>query len=778
MYAFPSEQWQSINTLGQQVDLHLNRLGVGLTMGGEPTYVSATDFESQQWRFAALGEDKRRLAEQMLRKLRDRFAPAGALLHYGLGKQYPGEPYPRWALGCFWREDGKPLWHHGDSLYNRACQSLTIEDGYRFIQKLAQQLGIPLELVIPAYESDAPDPTGFVLPVLPIRQDGATVWASCRWALANETTSLILISSHTSVGMRLPLGQLVEPSQLLDEAEQSLDAPPTIAAPEPRMHATNSIQVALCIEVQDDYIRVFIPPMTYVRGYVDLLAAVEQVATALGYPVIIEGYRPPANQGIQGFQITPDPGVLEVNIHPAATWEELVHIHTTLDEVAKDLGLGTIKFARDGRFIGTGGGSHITLGGSHPTQSPLLRRPDLLQSFITYWQHHPSLSYLFAGEFVGPTCQSPRVDESLHDNLYHLELAFQALVPDRPVPPEVVDHLLRPLLVDITGNAHRTAFCIDKLFPSHAPVMQLGLLELRGFEMPPTSQLRLLQMLLVRACLAWFWETPYRQPLKRWGATLYDRFMLPHYLETDLATVLEELQQAGYPLQQEWFQPFWDFRFPHHGQIQLAHAPNLCLELRHALEPWPVMEPLEGGGTSRVVDDSMARIEVKLKLPQEQTSGSETSHQRYTLLCNGRRVPLQPIENSTNYVAGVRYRARSLHWKSFQRMGQGCAADILDHLQNQFQPPAQLHFEVFDCEQQQFLGGCAYQVAYDDGGDYLTWPTSASEAQQRWQGRVVEHCSPAVSSPLPELAINPYLPFTLDLRYPHPAFSSIADSSS
>ena len=347
-------------------------------------------------------------------------------------------------------------------------------------------------------------------------------------------------------------------------------------------------------------LHVFLPPIASARSFVDLLTALEATAESLDLPVVLEGYGPPWNQGIQGFQFTPDPGVLEVNIHPVGSWTELVDLHTALDDEAFACGLTCERYGLDGRPLGTGGGAHITIGGSTPTASPLLKRPDLLRSLITYWQHHPSLSYLFSGQFIGPTSQSPRVDEARHDSLYELEVAFLSLAPGATVPPELLHPLLGPFLADITGNTHRTALCIDKLFPPDNPALQLGLLEFRSFEMPAHPELRLLQMLLIRALVAWFWQTPFTQPLRRWGTALGDRYLLPHYLQQDFAAVLQQLTEAGYGFQADWFIPFWERRFPRYGQIALVDNPARSLEVRAALEPWPVIGDLSQAGTSQI----------------------------------------------------------------------------------------------------------------------------------------------------------------------------------
>lgn len=802
---FPEQSWEDLDRLGEQVDAYLKDADVRLTMGGEPTFVSIDDFQAEEWNSAAVGPQKRGLADQLTRRLRDRFAPGG-FLHYGQGKWYPGESLPRWTFSLFWRRDGVPVWRDASLIADEKTDHAADEAQARvLLTAIAGELRLPAENVLPAYEdpaewilkeaklpenvdpldsrlADAEErrrlarvfargldkPAGHVLPVQAWNSRSGRSWVSEKWS--TRRGHIFLIPGDSPVGFRLPLAALPHlPSNdypyinPLDPAverqplpEFHADGGRPLATLAGRPSATDKTQpreptyeelgghvrTALSVEPRDGRLCVFMPPVAALEDYLDLLASVERAAASLGLPVHVEGYPPPQDERLNVIRVAPDPGVIEVNIHPAANWRECVDITTAVYEEARLCRLGAEKFMIDGRHTGTGGGNHVVVGGVNPDDSPFLRRPDLLKSIVLYWQRRPSLSYLFSGLFIGPTSQAPRIDESRHDSLYELEIAL-AQVPapgnaELP-PPWLVDRLFRNLLVDASGNTHRSEICIDKLFSPDSPTGRLGLVEFRGFEMPPDARMSLAQQLLVRALIARFWKAPVDGNFVRWGTALHDRFMLPHHVWADFLDVLEDLRQHGFPLKPEWFEAQLEFRFPFYGEVSYEGS---RLELRQALEPWHVTgETGAVGGTVRYVDSSVERLQVKL----------ETAYpERYTVACNGRPVPLKATVAGGPAAAGVRFKA----WQPASGFHPTLPVN------------SPLTFDIYDSWTGKAVGGCIYHVAHPGGRNYETFPVNGYEAQARRLSRFEPWGHRAGAYRLqPEIA-NPEFPWTLDLRRP------------
>ena len=553
------------------------------------------------------------------------------------------------------------------------------------------------------------------------------------------------LPSHAQ--LRLRVGETRKsPSEnsVLGVSGRSISSDPLDALKMPAMFESASwiTRTFMCAEPRNGKLYVFMPPTSSLEDYLEVLAAVEATAEAMGLPVIIEGYEPPRDARLTVLRVTPDPGVIEVNVQPAASWSELTKHTNFLYEAAHQTRLSTEKFMVDGRHTGTGGGNHFVLGGATPSDSPFLRRPDLLASMVAYWHNHPALSYLFSGLFIGPTSQAPRVDEARHESVRELEVAFEEMRRQQSlfnnVPPWMVDRALRNLLVDVTGNTHRAEFCIDKLYSPDSSTGRLGLLEMRAFEMPPHARMSLAQQLLMRALVARFWKTPYQpSSLIRWGTGLHDRYMLPHFIWADLCDVIEELNQAGYAFKPEWFAPHFEFRFPHIGEMDVN---NVRMDIRMALEPWHVMgEEGMQGGTVRYVDSSLERIQIKVNGFVEG---------RHVVTCNGEAVPLHPTGTQGEYVAGVRYRA--------------------------WQPPNCLHptigvhapltFDLVDTWMHRSLGGCQYHVAHPGGRNYDTFPVNAYEAEARRLARFFRIGHTPGEVRVDKQHLNPDFPFTLDLR--------------
>lgn len=792
--------WEQAEALARRIDLDLNERDVRLTMGGEPTFVSALDREDEQWHTGAVGEDKFKMASELFNRLSNRFGSEG-VQYVGQGKWYPGESLPRWSLECFWAKDGQPLWKNPELRGNPTEHyGHAVPEAQSFINALSERLDVETKHVRPAFEDvfyylwrerTLPvnvDPfdskladkeerarllrvfdrgldkeVGYALPLRPLEGATESQWETGPWVLRDDR--LLLLPGDAAMGYRLPLESLPWETDTVRQVTAEADPmgidrkrQPTIMSTAGRHNNQSGsmtgheaaqaevpsddaegpvLRTALCVEPRDGRLYVFIPPLKVADDYFALISAIEDAAESTGMPVIIEGYGPPSDPRINQFSIQPDPGVIEVNIHPASNWQELKDITEGIYKDAAQVDLTTEKFGVDGRPQGTGGGAHIVMGGPSAAESPFIRRPDLLASMVRFWHNHPGLSYLFSGMFIGPTSQSPRFDEGRRDMVPELEIALRSLEAEKNTMPWLGDRTFRNLLVDVTGNTHRAEFCIDKLFSPDSPGGRRGLLEMRGFEMPPHPRMNLLQQAFVRGAVSAFWEQPYLTELVRWQTILYDRFMLPEFIWGSFKDALGEIRRRDYEFESEWFRSQYEFRFPKVGEVD---QDGVHLELRGALEPWHVLgEQGAIGGTARIVDTSTERLQVKV---------SGMTDPRHVITCNGRKVPLHPTGIDGEYVAGVRYRA----WQP----AQGFHPNITPH--------SPLVFDIVDTWSNKAINGCTYWSSHPGGRNYETFPVNKEEAEARRISRFAPmgHSQGKIIVGDPECP--PESPMTLDLR--------------
>ena len=724
---YEEAQWESINALGARVDEELDRQDVRLTMGGEPTFVSALDRDGSEWNTEALGPTKRGLGLALMHRLGQEYG-AGGFLHYGQGKWYPGEQLPRWTLSAYWRSDGVPCWRRPELFADeREPHHYTTSDAHAFLHVVADRLGVGRQHIQPGFEDtfyylwrertlpvnvDPFDarlademerarlrrvyqhgldvPIGYALP-LACRdsagegvQSGALRWQSGPWHLRDER--LYLIPGDSPMGFRLPLESLPWTNAM--DLSHPIDRDP-FAHREPLRPLSQSVPIS--------------PQQRESLTGSDHAAPnkFESRAGLIRTALCVEVRNPNRNNGPKLEFAEPESAVLYVFMPPLTRLEDYLGLLQIIEETAYQLDVS------------------IVLEGYPPPRDARLTM-----------------------------LQAPRVDEARNDQVYELEIALKEIDIQMSRPegcsPWMIDRALRNILIDVTGNTHRAEFSIDKLYSPDGPTGRLGLLELRGFEMPPHALMSLVQQLLIRALVAWFWKRPYRPPgrarLTRWGTQLHDRFMLPTFILLDFQDVLSELQAAGFFFDMKWFAPHAEFRFPLIGETDLR---EVRLSLRAALEPWHVMGEESGaGGTVRYVDASVERLELKV---------SGYVDNRYSIAINGIVPRLQPTGVEGEYVIGIRYRAWS--------------------------PPSALHptigvhapltFDLVDNWLSRSMGGCRYYVSHPGGRSYDTFPVNSFEAESRRLARFsrLDH-TPGVVSPM-SVAIETEFPYTLDLRRHH-----------
>ena len=593
-----------------KIEASLADAKVTLTLGGEPTYVPIQP-EGPEWNITALGPTKLGYAYALADALIAQSLP-GAITFFSPGKFYPGEGNPRWALNLVWNRDGKPLVRaFAKPLPKKTASAGAIET---FKATLLASLKLKANWL------EARDPliarrSAWVLPL-----DHGRTFRSDNWNLGRRFD---LLQAEGPAGLRLPLNLL----------------PETIN------------KRALTIEVRDGNFHVFLPPLLQKPFLVLLEHIVASLHQSGIGPVLFAGYVPGDESDRWGrLGIAADPGVIEVNLPPCHRWTEYDGWMHKLEKACAPAGLRSYKQTRDGETLGTGGGNHVLFGGPTLETNPLFTHPRWVTSILRYWQLHPSLSYLFTGQYVGASSQAPRPDES-SSALYDLEMAYQFL---ETLPPGdhryLISETIRHLHTDGSGNTHRSEASFDKFWNTSFDGGCRGLLEFRAIETLPHASWMSAVALLWRALAAWLIRHPFSKPLHDHGEKLHDFYFLPGCLWSDFDAVLRDLRKGGFDLPVEVYRAIADWRFPTMLTFSNGAA---TLTVRKALEDWPLLceTPLEGGTTSRFVDTSIDRLEFVA------STAFADSHE---IRVQGRKLTLDPFPNRQRG-AGLRYRRTALH---------------------------------------------------------------------------------------------------------------------
>ncbi|MGI9212205.1 MAG: transglutaminase family protein, partial [Methylococcaceae bacterium] len=733
---YTEAQWADLNASGRRVNELLTEQGIRLANSQTLSFVSLAHAYAPEWSTVALGGNKRPLAEELLHRLQQQWA-TGGIVQETQGEWFGGETLPRWQLQVYFRNDGLPLWHH-DALHEvfSRNESLTSGDVYEFARLVTRNLHLSPDSLMPAHEdplhelwrnrqtlqfhppaealSDADarkqladrlsetrcDPVAYVLPLR--WEPLAGRWQSGQWTFRRG--ALYLVPGDSAPGYRLPLGGLpvddgqeslrnpercsFEPRPLLPGVHGELSARLTTLLNEPLLdladddHPQGPIpRTALSFRIRQGRIWIFIPPLTHLEHYLELITALEAAAVKREIPIMLEGYPPPEDPRLGRFSLEPDAAVLKLTLPMTRDWNLSQAALTQAYAEAARLGLHGIHSRNTGTRMGPGGSTDLVLGGEEPADSPFLFRPQLLRSLITHWQHHPALSYFMSGRQIGPSGHAPRPDEGRPDALYELNIALSRIPHTEPALPWIPDRILRHKLADPAGDIRRAEIRIDQLYDPDRIGQRLGRIMLRSFETAENGPLATAQLLLVRALVATLAMRPVTKPLINWGTALHDRYMLPGVLWEDLKAVLAEIRQCGIPLQDEWYKPLLELRFPLLGRTQIG---PITLEMRSAHEPWPILaEEVTASGVARFVDSANDRVQIEV---------FGITPGRHILACNGRRVPLQPTATQGHCIAGIRYKA----WNPVAT------------LHPTVPPVYELAFDLIDTWTDKVLGGFTY----------------------------------------------------------------------